>query len=199
MFGRLHVLPLVHGFLDLYALTDVRMLLLDRNVSLVDEGLDLAVRLGALPDSSLRAIRVGAVRRIVYGSPDYLARFGVPATPQDLGGHSVITSTAVTPVHDRWPFLIRGAMVSVAVKPRLVVNTTDATVDAAVGGLGLACVMSYQADAHVTAGALRPVLAEYQPPPVPIHVVHPAGRHLSTKIRLFLDHLTEGLRRRFEG
>jgi DNA-binding transcriptional LysR family regulator len=199
MFGRLHVLPLLHDFLDRHAQADVRLLLLDRVVSLVDEGLDLGIRLGALPDSSLRAVRVGEVRRLVYASPGYIARFGVPATPQDLAGHHMIASTAATAIHDRWTFLMRGAPVAVAVKPRLVVNTTDAAVDAALDGFGLASLMSYQADGHVAAGTLLAVLAEYQPAPVPIHVVHPAGRHLSHKIRLFLDHLVPGLRRKFEA
>ncbi|MGH6837167.1 MAG: LysR substrate-binding domain-containing protein, partial [Methylocella sp.] len=102
MFGRLHVLPLVRSFLDRYVQVDVRLLLLDRVVSLVDEGLDLGVRLGHLPDSSLRAVRVGEVRRAIYASPEYLARNGVPRTPHDLANHRVIACTATTPIADRW-------------------------------------------------------------------------------------------------
>jgi len=187
----------VRSFLDHYVQVDVRLLLVDRVVSQVDEGLDLGVRLGHLPDSSLRAVRVGEVRRAIYASPEYLSRSGVPRTPHDLGNHRVIACTAVTPIADRWPFYGKHRIAPVTVKPRLVVNTTDAAVDSALDGLGLACVMSYQADLHVAAGRLREVLVAYEPPPLPIHIVRPAGSHLPTKVRLFLDHAAQGLRRKF--
>ena len=197
MFGRLHVLPLVRGFLDDYPQIDVRLLLLDRVVSLVDEGLDLGIRIGQLPDSSLQAIRVGQVRRIVCAAPQYLARHGVPAMPRDLGSHSLVACTAVTPIPDRWSFHAPSGVISVPVTPRLVVNTTAAAVDAALDHLGLTCIRSYQAEPHATAGRLQTVLVEYEPPPAPIQIVHPEGRHLSPKVRLFLDHVAEGLRRKF--
>ena len=197
MFGRLHVLPLVRSFLDEYPQIDVRLLLLDRVVSLVDEGLDLGVRIGRLPDSSLRAVRVGQVRRVVCATPEYFARHGVPATPRDLGSHSVVACTSCTPIPDRWSFHGASGVTSVAVEPRLVVNTTDAAVDAALAGLGLTCIMSYQTEPHATADRLQIALLEYEPPPAPIHIVHPAGRHLSPKVRLFLDHAADGLRRKF--
>jgi DNA-binding transcriptional LysR family regulator len=197
MFGRLHVLPLVRTFLGAYPQVDVQLLLLDRVVSLVDEGLDLGVRIGQLPDSSLQAIRVGQVRRVVCASPQYFARHGVPATPHDLSGLSVVACTAVTPIPERWSFYGPSGVTSIAVTPRLVVNTTAAAVDAALGGLGVACLQSYQAEPHVAAGRLQTVLARYEPPPSPIHIVHPEGRHLPAKVRLFLDHAAEGLRRKF--
>jgi DNA-binding transcriptional LysR family regulator len=197
MFGRLHVLPVVQSFLAQYPQVDVRMLLLDRVVSLVDEGLDLGVRIGQLPDSSLQAIRVGQVRRVVCASPEYIARHGVPATPRDLRNHSIVACTAVTPIPDRWTFHGPSGVTSVAVTPRLVVNNTAAAVDAALDGFGLTCILSYQAGPHAAAGRLQTVLAEYEPPPAPINIVHPEGRHLPAKVRLFLDHATEGLRRKF--
>jgi DNA-binding transcriptional LysR family regulator len=197
MFGRLHVLPLVRSFLSEYPQVDVRLLLLDRVVSLVDEGLDLGVRIGQLPDSTLRAVRVGQVRRVVCASPQYIARRGVPATPRDLESHSVVACTTVTPVPDRWSFHRPGGITSVAVTPRLVVNTTAAAIDAALDDLGLTCILSYQAEPHAAAGRLETVLVEYEPPPIPIHTVHPEGRHLSHKVRLFLDYVAERLRRRF--
>jgi DNA-binding transcriptional LysR family regulator len=198
MFGRLHVLPLVQDFLVQYPQVEVRMLLLDRVVSLVDEGLDLGVRIGELPDSALRAVRVGQVRRVVCATPQYIARQGAPATPRDLESHSVVACTAVTPVPDRWSFhRPSGGVTSVAVTPRLVVNATAAAVDAALDNLGLTCILSYQAEPHAAAGRLQTVLVEYEPPPAPIHIVHPEGRHLSPKVRLFLDHVAEGLRRKF--
>ena len=197
MFGRLHVLPLVQSFLGEYPQVDLRLLLLDRVVSLVDEGLDLGVRVGQLPDSSLRAVRVGQVRRVVCATPQYIARHGVPATPRDLGSHSLVACTAVTPIPDRWTFHGRSGASSVTVTPRLVVNTTAAAVDAALNGLGLTCIRSYQMEPHAAAGLLQTVLVEYEPPPAPIQIVHPEGRHLSPKVRLFLDHAAEGLRRKF--
>jgi DNA-binding transcriptional LysR family regulator len=123
--------------LDDYPQVDIRLLLLDRVVSLVDEGLDLGVRIGRLPDSTLRAVRVGQVRRIVCATPQYIARRGVPATPHDLRSHSVVACTTVTPVPDRWSFHHPSGVTSVTVTPRLVVNTTAAAVDAALEDWGL--------------------------------------------------------------
>jgi DNA-binding transcriptional LysR family regulator len=197
MFGRLHVLPLVHDFLGKYPQVDARLLLLDRVVSLVDEGLDLGVRIGQLPDSSLRAVLVGQVRRIVCAAPQYIARRGVPMTPRDLDSHDVIACTAVTPIPNRWSFHGPSGVSSVAVRPRLVVNTTAGAVDAALDGVGFACIRSYQAEPHVAAGRLQTVLIEYEPPPAPIHIVHPEGRHLPAKVRLFLDHAAGALRAKF--
>jgi len=197
MFGRLHVLPVVRSFLDDHPRIDIRLILLDRVVSLVDEGLDLGVRIEELPDSSLRAIRVGQIRRIVCASPEYIARHGVPATPRDLRDHIVVACTAVTPIPDRWSFHGSNGVASAAVTPRLIVNTTDAAVDAALDGFGFTCIRSYQAEPHATAGRLQTVLTEYEPPPAPIHLVHPAGHHLSAKVRLFLDHAADKLRCKF--
>jgi DNA-binding transcriptional LysR family regulator len=197
MFGRLHILPLVQDFLGEYPQIHVRLLLLDRVVSLVDEGLDLGVRIGQLPDSSLRAVRAGQVRRVVCASPLYIARHGLPAAPHDLGDHVMIACTAVTPIPERWSFHGPSGVTSVAVAPRLVVNTTDAAVDAALDGLGITCILSYQAEPHVAAGRLQTLLVDYEPPPVPIQIVHPDGRHLSAKVRLFLDHAAKGLRCKF--
>jgi DNA-binding transcriptional LysR family regulator len=197
MFGRLHVLPIVQDFLDEYSQVDIRLLLLDRVVSLVDEGLDLGVRIGQLPDSSLRTVRVGQVRRVVCGAPKYLARHGIPETPRDLVSHSVVACSSVTPVPDRWSFYGPNGVASVAVEPRLGVNTTAAAVDAALNGLGLTCIRSYQADPHAAVGSLQTVLVEYEPPPAPIHIVHPGGRHLPAKVRLFLDHAASALRTKF--
>jgi DNA-binding transcriptional LysR family regulator len=197
MFGRLHVLSVVRSFLDEHPQVDIRLLLLDRVVSLVDEGLDLGVRIGQLPDSSLRAIRVGQIRRIVCASPEYIARHGVPATPLDLRDHIVVACTAVTPIPDRWSFHGSNGITSATVAPRLIVNTTDAAVSAALDGFGLTCIRSYQAEPHTTAGRLQIVLTEYEPPPAPIHLVHPAGHYLSAKVRLFLDHAAAGLRSKF--
>lgn len=192
MFGRLHVLPLVQGFLAEHPGVAVRLMLVDRVVSLADEGLDLAVRLGALPDSALRASRVGEVQEGIYASPAYLAAHGRPEAPRDLAAHAVIACTVLSPVPDRWTFPRTGP---VAVTPRLVVNTPDAAVEAAVAGLGLANLVSYQVAAHVAAGRLRRVLAAHAPPPEPVHLVHSPTRHPSRRVRMLMDHLVDGLRR----
>jgi DNA-binding transcriptional LysR family regulator len=197
MFGRLHVLPLVQDFLQEYPQVDVRLLLLDRVVSLVDEGLDLGVRIGQLPDSSMRAVLVGEVRRVVCATPQYVGRHGAPPTPRDLASHTVVACTAVTPISDRWSFHGPKGVASVAITPRLVVNTAAAALDAALDGFGLTCILSYQAEAHTAAGRLQTILVEYEPPPAPIHIVHPEGRHLPAKVRLFLDYTAIALRAKF--
>lgn len=197
MFGRLHVLPAVTGFLDCFPLVDVKATLLDRVVSMIDEGVDVAVRLGELPDSSLRAVSVGHVHMAVYGSPDYLLRRGTPEKPHELKEHTTISCTGMTPVPDHWSFEGAGGVDGVPVKPRLVTNSVDAAVDAAVAGLGLTYLVSYQVEAHVKAGRLREILTGYIPPVIPIQIVHPAGRFVPTKVRLFIEHAAKELRRKF--
>jgi DNA-binding transcriptional LysR family regulator len=197
LFGRLHVLPVALGFLQDHPAVDLRLLLVDRVVSLVDEGIDVGVRLGRLPDSTLRAIPAGSVRRAVYASPDYLARHGTPAAPQDLAGHVSIAFADGVAAAERWSFGRDAAAFAVAVRPRLAVNTAEAAVDAAVAGLGVTRVMTYQAAAMEQAGRLIRILREHESPAVPIQVIHPAGRHLPAKVRLFVDRAVAALRARF--
>ena len=196
MFGRLHVLPSIVRFMERYPRVDVRAMFVDRIVSLVDEGLDVGVRLGKLPDSSLRATRVGQVYLSVYASPDYLARRGEPLSPRDLIDHQTVSCLTISPIPDRWSF--DGAeMASVPVKPRLVVNSIESAADAVAEGAGLTFLASYHAQAYVQAGRLRRVLAAWEPAPIPIHILQPAGRFPAIKVRLFVDHLAADLRRRF--
>ncbi|WP_242340256.1 MULTISPECIES: LysR family transcriptional regulator [Anaeromyxobacter] len=194
VFGRLHVLPIVQAFLRDHPSASVELLLLDRVVSLVDEGLDVAVRLGRLPDSSLKALRAGEVRRAVYASPGYLEANGTPRSPQALASHACVACTSVTPAPHRWTFGRGGRSFAVAVSPRLVVNTAEAAIDAAVAGLGPTCVLSYMVDSHVRAGRLRRILEPYEPPPVPVQVVIPAGRFVTPLVRAFVDRAVEALR-----
>jgi DNA-binding transcriptional LysR family regulator len=196
-FGRQHLMPLLCAFLEKYPRVDARVLLLDRTVSMVEEGLDVGVRLGRLPDSSLRATRAGTVKMGVYASPSYIARHGVPATPSELVQHRTIASGTINPTPDRWSFGGAGGVSHVAVKPRLIVNTTEAAADAAAAGLGLATLVSYQAAQHVAAGRLVEVLSEYNVEQIPIHVVQPAGRFTPVKVRAFIDEIGAGLRRKF--
>jgi DNA-binding transcriptional LysR family regulator len=194
VFGRLHVIPVVEAFLRHHAAATVQLLLLDRVVSLVEEGLDVAIRLGRLPDSSLRATRVGEVRRGVYASPKYLRANGTPRTPRALAAHTCVACTAVTPVPDRWTFQRDGRGIVVPVPTRLVVNTAEAAIDAALAGLGPTCVLSYQVDGHVRSGRLERILTAFEPPAMPVQVVVPAGRFAAPILRAFVEEAVEALR-----
>lgn len=198
MFGRLHVIPAITKFLRRYPQIDVRALLIDRVVSLVDEGLDVAVRLGELPSSSLRAVRAGTVHMGVYAAPCYLAERGAPATPKDLIGHTIISAASIMTVPERWSFEGVKGIDDVIVQPRLIVNTTDAAAAAAASGFGLTYLVSYQVDEYLRSNQLQQVLTDFVPPPIPIHVVHPAGRYLAPRVRLFIDHLVGELRNKFQ-
>jgi DNA-binding transcriptional LysR family regulator len=197
LFGRLHVLPVITSFLARHPQVDVRAAFLDRVVSLIEEGFDVGVRLGNLPDSSLRAITVGHVHMAVYGSPDYLARHGTPEAPDDLARHAIISCSGMTNVPEHWPFESGRGIDGVTVKPRLVVNTADAAAEAAASGHGLTYLVSYQVEALVTSGRLREVLANHIAPSFPVQIVHPAGRFVPTRVRHFIDHATTELRRTF--
>jgi len=167
LFGQLHVLPRVEAFLAEHPGVTVRMLLLDRVVSLAEEGIDVAIRIGELPDSALRARPIGHVRTVVVGSPDYFERHPAPRAIDSLAKHTCISFSVTSPIADRWTFGSR----SIAVTPRLVVNTAGAAIDAALHGFGIARVLSYQVAHHVESGDLRIVLANAEPPPVPVHLV----------------------------
>jgi DNA-binding transcriptional LysR family regulator len=176
LFGQMHVAPLVWTFLERHPALDARLLLLDRVVSLAEEGLDLAFRIGALPDSSLRARLVGEVRWVVCASPAYLARAGVPRTPEALSRHTCISFDAGSPLADHWTFPRPGRRErGVALHPRLIVNTAQAGIDAATAGLGIVRVLSYQVERPLAAKKLRLVLEAFAPPPVPIHILQLPG------------------------
>jgi DNA-binding transcriptional LysR family regulator len=199
MFGRLHILPVVQGFMRDYPEVDVSLLLLNRIVSYIDEGIDLGLRIAHLPDSSLQAILVGHVHRICCASPDYIARHGAPRRLPDLARHAIIATTGVRPVNDRWAFERDGETVSVPVQPRLAVNSVQAALDAAVAGTGIVRLLSYQSATEEAAGTLVRVLEEEPQPPIPIHIVHPAGRNLALKARLFIDRAVGTLREKFSA
>ena len=189
LFGRRYVLPVVETLHAQHAALAIELRLLDRVVHLVDEGVDAAVRIGHLPDSALVATRVGEIHRIACASPDYLARRRTPRAPADLRDHDVIAFTGLTP-SPQWSFASRHA---VRVRPRLAVNTADAALALAAAGHGVTCVLSYQADDYLADGRLRRILAAYEPPPLPVHVVHPAAS--SAKLRAFIDAAVPHLRR----
>ncbi|MFO0576304.1 MAG: LysR family transcriptional regulator [Polyangia bacterium] len=178
LLGQLHVLPVVTEFLALHPELDVRLQLLDRVVSLAEEGIDLGVRVGPLPDSALRARRISQVRTVLCASPAYLDRAGVPRRPEELARHACIAFTGTTPVAERWSFPRTGARRRerfVAVRPRLVVNTGEAAIRAALAGLGITRVLSYQVARNVAAGELRILLPRSEPEPLPVHFVQLPG------------------------
>ncbi|WP_437568529.1 LysR family transcriptional regulator [Sorangium sp. So ce542] len=193
LFGRMFVAPIVFDFLARHPRVSARTLLLDRVVDMLDEGIDVAVRIAHLRDSSLTAIRVGSVRRVVCASPGYLAARGAPATPADLARLDTI-SFSQTGAPEEWSFG-SGARVEKVLPPsQLLVNTADVAIAAAAAGRGLARVLSYQIGPELRDGRLAIVLPAFEPPPVPIHVVHPEGRLAAARVRAFVDFLVERLR-----
>jgi DNA-binding transcriptional LysR family regulator len=186
VFGRLHVLPVVTAFLAAFPDIDIRMVQADRVVNLLEDRIDLAVRIGALPDSSLLATRVGSLRRVICASPAYLAARGRPKRPDDLGAHACITFEGMT-APDAWTFKAGKTEQSVAIHSRLIVNTAEAAIDAAIAGAGFTRVLSYQAADAVRTGRLHIVLAQFEPPPWDVSLVHAGGRLLPLKVRAFLD------------
>jgi DNA-binding transcriptional LysR family regulator len=195
VFGRLHVLPVITGFLAVYPQVDVRLTLSDRITQLVEEHIDLAVRISELPDSAMVAIRIGSIRRIVCASPAYLALHGTPEKPPDLAGHNCITFEGLA-APATWSFGAGKTETTVPVRSRLQVNTAEAAIDAAIAGLGLTKVLSYQADAAVRAGALRVVLEPSESPPWPVSLVHAGQGRLPVKLRAFLDFAAPRLKER---
>ena len=184
-FGRMHVSPLVGTFAARYPAVEVELLLLDRVVDLVEEGIDAAVRIGHLAESSLVALRIGETQRVVCASPAYIKQSGAPSVPKDLQSHRTIHFSGLSPSAD-WQFGGKGAP-PVAVRPFLRTNHVDAALDACLRGLGCAQFLSYQVTNQVKAGKLRHVLEGFEPPPVPIHLVYPHARLLSPNVRAFVD------------
>jgi DNA-binding transcriptional LysR family regulator len=189
LFGRMFVMPVIVEYLNRYPDTAVSAVLLDRVVNLLEEGLDVGIRIGELPDSSMQAVAVGSVRLVVCASREYLRRHGVPRSPEDLLQHSIITSSAGS-ASINWQF---GSRV-LRIEPRLTVTTNDGAIDAALRGFGITRMLSYQVSPYVTAGDLRSVLTEHEPAPRPIHIVHREGRHACAKVRAFVDLTVERLR-----
>jgi len=193
LFGDLYVTPVVVGFLEQYPQVSINALLVDRVVSLVEEGVDVAVRIGELPDSSQYAIAVGEVRRVVCGSADYLRRFGRPLHPEELARARIIATSAIGQQRS-WPFMAAGASMSVRLEPRMVVTANQAAITAATLGLGLTRVLSYQVADKVAAGELEIVLEDFELPPLPIHVVYQGGRKAPARVRSFVDYAVQALR-----
>jgi DNA-binding transcriptional LysR family regulator len=194
VFGRTHVLPVVNDFLARYPDINVRMILSDRNLDLIDEHIDLAVRVAALSDSGLIAIRVGSIRRVVCGSPKYFAAHGIPRTPRDVADLSCVTFDGPPAF---WTFSSERLNQLQTVRPRcrLNIDTADAAVDAAIAGVGITHVLSYQISRAVETGKLQVVLEEYELEPTPVYLLHTGQGLLPVKMRSFLEFAAPHLRK----
>lgn len=193
LFGRIYVMPGIVDYLQRYPAMDVSTVFVDRVTNLLEEGIDVGIRIGELPDSSMRAIPVGQVRRMIVASPAYLAKHGAPRTPQELEQHTIVASSGSSVPPD-WRFEHGGNTQSLRVKPRLGVNNNDSAIEAVRSGFGIARLLSYQAAALLDAGELVEVLQDYATPAVPIHIIHRDSRQGSTRIRSFVDLMAERLR-----
>lgn len=193
LFGQIHVMPGIVRYLQRYPETEVNAIFLDRVVNLIEEGLDVGIRIGELPDSSMRALRVGSVRNVLCASPDYLRQFGIPGHPKEIMGHTIIHSRAGDSSVE-WTFDGGAGPLSIRVKPRLTVTTNDAAIVASREGLGVCRLLSYQAAQYVDSGELDCILMDFEPPSIPIHIVHREGHLASTKVRSFIDLMAEYLR-----
>lgn len=186
VFGRLHVLPVVTEYLAAHPGVQVHLVLGDRNANLLEEHIDVAVRIGVLPDSGLTARAVGAVTRAVCASPAYLERHGVPATPEDLAGHACVAFEDLESP-DLWTFPGPQGARRVAVRARLVVNSADAALAAAESGAGITRLLSYQVEASIAAGRLVRLLADAEPPAVPVSLLYARQGRLPAKTRTFIE------------
>lgn len=195
VFGRLHGVPVVSEFVENYPEVDVRLLLLDHWVNLLEERVDIALRIGVLPDSSLVATPLGSVRRIICASPNYLSRFGTPLEPVDLRKHRCVTfEDQASPTE--WVFPSQDGIQRIQVRSRISVNTAQAAIDAALNGSGLTRVLSYQAERYIKAGSLIRVLQGHEPDAIPVSLVHVGGRHIPMKSRAFIDFAVPRIRTR---
>ena len=192
-FGRLHLGPLLPAFLQRYGDLAVSVLLVDRLVDLVEEGIDVGIRIGALTSTALVAVRLGEVRRVVVGAPDYLTAAGAPGLPDDLAEHRLIAPTSLMTAAS-WGFVVEGKSVAVSIRARLAASQPDVAIDAARSGFGLTRVPLYQVADEVQAGRLRVVLDQFEEPPVPVHLITIDGRRAAAKVRAFVDFMVPRLR-----
>ncbi len=190
LFGSMYILPIITDYLDLYPSMRARSLFIDRPVNIVEEGIDVAVRIGHLAESGFAAIKVGMVRHVICGSPAYFERHGVPTKPSDLKHHRIAASTSAW-ASPEWRFANDQR---VTIDPSLQCNTNEAVIATAKGGWGLTRVLHYQIAPALRDATLQIVLSEFEDQPLPIHVLHPAGRHAPAKVRTFVDLVVSRLR-----
>ena len=193
MFGQRHIAPILRDYLDAFPDVSANVLFIDRIVDLIDEGLDVAVRIGDLPDSTLSATRVGAVRRVTVASPGYLTAHGTPEEPEDLTRHRIVQPIGLLRGPE-WVFVAGGETRTVRLTPRLTVNTVAGALDAVRAGWGITNLLSYQAAAELAEGELVEVLHGFEDRRMPVHLVHSEGRRAAAKVRTFIDFASARLR-----
>lgn len=186
VFGRRHMTPVVMAFLDAYPAVSVDLSLADRPVDLLEDGIDVALRIAHLESSSLVARQVGTVRRIVAASPAYLTRYGTPTVPRDLARHEIVLFSNQANSAD-WRFAVPGGDLTVRVSGRLQVDRAEAAIAAALAGRGIVATLSYQLAPHLADGSLVRLLQEFERPPVPVQLVFPTARLMAPRLRAFID------------
>lgn len=190
LFGRLHVMPTIINYLERYPEMQVSAVFLDRVVNMLEEGLDVGIRVGELPDSSMNAIKVGHVRRVTCASPTYLAKHGIPLHPNELGQHYLVAPNSLGNQAE-WRYA-KG--INVKIKPRLTETNNDSVIVAVLRHLGITRLLSYQVAPYLASGELKTVLEDFEPERLPIHVLHREGRYASAKVRTFVDLIVAELR-----
>jgi DNA-binding transcriptional LysR family regulator len=193
LFGRRYVAPIVSAFILRNRHVNVEMLFVDRVVNMIEEGIDVAIRIGHLKDSSLVAIPVGQVRRVVCGSPRYLRRYGIPGTPDEVRAHRCVRHVGLSP-RDEWNFRVGRRRISVPINCVIVCNEIDSTLNACTSGLGLGMFLSYQTAPYRKSKKIRYVLEGFETEPGPVQIVYPQTRRLSTTVRAFVDECVRKLR-----
>ena len=193
LFGQMFVMPTITRYLRANPDTNVDAVFLDRVVNMLEEGLDVAVRIGHLADSAAMARKVGSVRVILCASPQYLAENGLPKSPDELKQHSLISSKALNPTPE-WRFMDKGKPKAVKISPRLTATSNGGAIEAAHAGFGITRLISYQVAPHLADGSLKTVLEQFEPPAMPIHILHREGRVATAKVRSFIDMLSSDLR-----
>ena len=193
MFGRMYVTPIIVEYLKEYPGTQVDAIFLDRIVNLIEEGIDLGVRIGNLPDSSMRALKVGHVRQVVCASTQYLKENGIPQKPNDLKKHTIISPRTGSYTQD-WRFEFENRVETIKVQPRLTVTNNNAAITALKENFGICRLLSYQISPELKNNKVKIILENYEPTPLPIHIVHREGRFQSKKVRVLIDLLAERLR-----
>lgn len=193
LFGCMHITPLLGPFMQQYPNVSLRTVFMDRVVNMMDEGIDLAIRIGPLPDSGLSAVRVGTVRRVVFAAPKYLDQYGCPEHPEDLKQHQLIQSVSIGGNRE-WTFNDTGQPLTLKTNPRLRMNTNDAVIQMVKDGWGISRLLSYQISPYILQGQLKVILPHYEKPPLPVHILHREGRLVSAKVRACVDYLVDHFR-----
>ena len=193
LFGRLHIAPLITQFMREHPNLTVELLLLDRSIDLIEEGVDIAVRIGHLNDSTLHGVPVGSLQRVLCASPQYLKRNGTPHHPDALNTHALIRFTGRS-VLSEWQFRDNGEALTIHQGPCFTTNSVDAAVNACRDGIGIGAFLSYMVQAPVKAGELRPILRQFETDPIPITMLYPHSKLMSARVRTFIDFATPHLR-----